>query len=390
VKPLDQVIRDRIAPVLKDAGFRRKGRLFWLETSSGGCATVDVISFRLGYHDAEFFVEIDVEPGVYSDFCSRRGAGGGGLWWDRLRVPGKPAGRMSDLWSINIDDDAAGQQLTETLRQALPQVLDLLDHKNMLAFVQKSPDSWRRIRPHRDVAITLLLAEEGPSAELDQRLAELEATDPTDKWAELSRDLAAFVRKRLAGESTGRADPAGVESAPGVGDIPIGSTGSFVLAGARDESDLAWIGGPTRIEASTATGGPWVAASYDDDEFWEHEQILTRLVQQTRRPALMALCLDSNFLGVVGLSPDGAWWSGVVDSAAANTAREEGLGEGYDNVVPEFSDTEESVVGAMAWARDAGLTPQESELRRIFTDGEWVQPADHYLGELLAAIGLDP
>jgi hypothetical protein len=193
VKALDQVLRDRIAPVLKEAGFSRKGRLFWLESAAGDRAFVSFGAFKLGQHDAEFFVDVGVLPTVYADFVTRDGDGvAGGLWTDRLQVPGKQTLAMRDHWSFDAGDDAAAQTLTESVRQVLPKLVHLLDRANLLAYVRDASTRPQeiKIQPRED-AVTLLLADQGPSAELEQRLAALEATDPDDV-------LVAFIRKRLA------------------------------------------------------------------------------------------------------------------------------------------------------------------------------------------------
>jgi hypothetical protein len=195
VKALDQVLRDRIAPALKEAGFSRKGRLFWLESPGGDRAFVSFGAFKLGQHDAEFFVDVAVLPAVYADFVTRDGGGvtvADGLWTDRLAVPGKQTLAMRDHWSFDAGDEAAAQTLTESVRQVLPKLVHLLDRANLLAYVRDPSTRPQeiKIQPRED-AVTLLLADQGPSAELEQRLAALEAADPDDV-------LVAFIRKRLA------------------------------------------------------------------------------------------------------------------------------------------------------------------------------------------------
>lgn len=166
----------------------------------------------------------------------------------------------------------------------------------------------------------------------------------------------------------------------------MGFTGTFVLAAAVAE-ELAWLGGS---EGDESFPGGWTALELaDEDVFWERDRVLTQLVDQTGRPALVALSLDSDFLGIVGRSPDGATWDGVVDAESAAVAREEGLEQEYDAVVPAFAGPEDAVAGALAWAGAAGMSPDEAELRRILTVTEWEQPADQYWPELLAALRVE-
>ena len=165
----------------------------------------------------------------------------------------------------------------------------------------------------------------------------------------------------------------------------MGFTGTFVLAAAVAE-ELEWVGG---YDDHESLPGGWTALVVgDEDVFWDRERILARLVQETGRPALLALSLDSDFLGIVGRTPGGASWDGVIDAESAAAAREEGLEEGYDGVVPEFSGPDDAVAGALAWAAAAGWSADEAALRRLFTVTEWEQPADQYWPDLLAALGL--
>lgn len=166
----------------------------------------------------------------------------------------------------------------------------------------------------------------------------------------------------------------------------MGFTGTFVLA-AADAEELEWVGG---YDDHESLPGGWTALVVgDEDVFWDRDRILARLIQETGRPALLALSLDSDFLGIVGRTPDGGSWDGVIDAESAAAAREEGLEEGYDGVVPEFSGPDDAVAGALVWARAAGLSADEEALRRIFTVAEWEQPADQYWPDLLAALGVD-
>ncbi len=194
VKALDQVIRERIAPVMKEAGFSRKDRLFWLESPAGDRAFVAFSAFKLGQRDAEFFVDVAVLPLVYADFITR--AGGSitavGLWNARLPAPGPRPLALGDHWSFDAGDEAAADHLTEAIRGVLPKLVHLLDLDNLLAYVRNPSTRPQEIRIQpRDNAVTLLLAEKGPSAELDGRLSALEAADPANP-------LVGSIRERLA------------------------------------------------------------------------------------------------------------------------------------------------------------------------------------------------
>ncbi len=166
----------------------------------------------------------------------------------------------------------------------------------------------------------------------------------------------------------------------------MGFTGAFVLAAAGAE-ELEWLGG---ADGDESFPGGWTALVLsDEDVFWERDRVLAQLVEQTGRPALVALCLDSDFLGIVGRTPGGRTWDGVVDAESAAAARAEGLEAEYDVVVPVFAAPEEAVAGAVAWADAAGISPDEAALRRLFEVTEWEQPADQYWPALLAALRVE-
>ncbi|GAA1955735.1 hypothetical protein GCM10009798_13720 [Nocardioides panacihumi] len=165
----------------------------------------------------------------------------------------------------------------------------------------------------------------------------------------------------------------------------MGFSGSFVLARSAP-GGIGWVGEPL---TATTYADSWTSASYDgEDAFWDRDRTLRRLVEETQSPALVGLCLDSDFLGVVGVSPDGATWNGVVYRDAAEEYREEGLEEEYDEVVPSFAPPDTAVAGALVWASHAGGLADEDALRRILTTSEWVQPADAFWEELVNALGV--
>jgi hypothetical protein len=387
VKPLDQVVRDRIAPVLKVAGFQRRGRTFWLDNDHGDRAFVEVYSFRLGINDAEFSVGLAVQPRIWFDFLNRDGAAErttSGLWSEALQGMNLAGGWAQ--WSFDLDDEVASRRLSSAVERAVPRLTHYLAPGNLLAYVRDPRERPTKLSTRSEIALTLLLASEGPSDELAARLVELEAQDP-EMWPGFDTPgLVSFIRARL--QAPRSAFPSSVEAVVGLGGGMV-KTGSAVLARVECVDDIGWIGEAAGLEEIPSLGGPWFAATYDDeDPFWNRDENLRRLVAETGRPALVAICLDNDFLGVAGQSPDGARWSGVVDAAAAADDREEGLEEGYDRVVPEFPEPREAVAGAVAWASAAGLVPDPDELLRIFSVTEWSQPASAYWDELLAALGL--
>ncbi|GAA1955728.1 hypothetical protein GCM10009798_13710 [Nocardioides panacihumi] len=177
-KPFDQVVRDRIAPVAKDAGYTKKGRLFIREDERGDRAVLEARQHRLGQHDAEFFLDVHVQPRIWRDYLTQDGGDThAGIWSDRLRPPGQRAGGMSDLWSFDLADEASGRVLSEAVAAALPALVRLLDADNLLPLVRAKNAATGR--PSATVAA--LLCTQGPSEELEALLSTLEQEDPDER-----------------------------------------------------------------------------------------------------------------------------------------------------------------------------------------------------------------
>jgi hypothetical protein len=208
VRVLDRTIRERIAPIMKAAGFKRKGRLFWLESAMGDRAFLWFSPFKLGEHDAEFFVDAGIVPAAYADFVTRDGDSavmtGTALWSLRLTVPGKQGYVGRDLWSFDAGDEEATEKLTATIRDVVPGLVQLLDPAHLLEHVRDPSTRPQEIRLPRQNAITLLLSEHGSADELEGLLVALEepGVDP-------SGDLAEFIRHRVAHRSEPSTEPNG-------------------------------------------------------------------------------------------------------------------------------------------------------------------------------------
>lgn len=168
----------------------------------------------------------------------------------------------------------------------------------------------------------------------------------------------------------------------------MGMTSGFALFADADPEVLAFLGEVEDAEKIESGHVVWWSALVDEDVFWARDEILLRIVEATGLPALLALTLDSDFLGVVGRTVEGTLWDGVVDREASEGYREEGLDEEYDVVVPEFAEPDDAVRGAVAWAEAAGLSADRSALEAMFFEHVWEKPADQYWTDLLSAFGL--
>lgn len=165
----------------------------------------------------------------------------------------------------------------------------------------------------------------------------------------------------------------------------MGFSGAFVLASTADPDGLSWLG---EYDECDRLEGDWVSFVFpDEDAFWEREETLAQLVDQTGRPALIGLTLDSDFLGVVGRTRDGTTWDGVVDRGAAAAYRAAALDEGHDAVIPEFSTSRIASANAREWAAAAGLEVDEAALVCLFSGEGIDRPAHLYWDDLLSALG---
>ncbi|WP_235532632.1 hypothetical protein [Nocardioides sp. Root140] len=195
MKPVDEVVRDRIAPVLRRAGFQRRRRHFWFDSASGDRAYVEVRPFKLGFREAEFFVDLGVQPRIWADWLGRDGGETRDvLWADRLMVPGRRP-PMADHWSFDLVDEPAGDLLATELSARLPEILGLLDPALLLGYARTLPRPGRKISVRPEIALAVMLATQGPSDELEQSLGAL-ATDPD--WVAFDTEFVAFVRGWIA------------------------------------------------------------------------------------------------------------------------------------------------------------------------------------------------
>lgn len=194
MKPLDQVVRDCIAPVLKESGFKKTGRLFTLERPDGNRAHVNVHPYRLGMNDAEFFLDLHIQPKIWRDLQERIGQQTYvGMWSSRLGPPNGKVGGSNELWRIDLGDKAAASELSQTIKSALPNFLQYLDVQVLADYVRNPADVLGKVRGEPERALALLLATQGPSAELDATLASLEQQVALQNGL-TGVELAAFLR----------------------------------------------------------------------------------------------------------------------------------------------------------------------------------------------------
>jgi len=191
VNPIDQVVRDVAAPVLKAAGYRRAGRNFRSVGSRGDVAIVHFGSNRLGWHDAEIIVDLAVAVQPHLDRFALQGTAvepgredvAYGFWRDRLWGPPKPDDTddvPSQHWGLDLEDDEAARRFAAALQEAATRLKNLAERENLIAAIRDPatiPQMFSIRTRHR--ALAMLLADEaGNGAELEQLLVEIESQEP--------------------------------------------------------------------------------------------------------------------------------------------------------------------------------------------------------------------
>lgn len=196
VNPIDALIAERVAPVLKQQGFKRKGRVFTFENGDGGRVFVRFHPYRLSREGAEFFLEVDVQPRVWRDWVSRDGTDQQrGLWASRVGPNGGRRGGALDIWSVDLDDEAAGGALGNTVAVVMPRMLSLLQSDAMADSVRNDADRANSpIQAGRLWALAACLAAEGPSLELNDLLCEIEETADGGDRHKFASEFVIFIR----------------------------------------------------------------------------------------------------------------------------------------------------------------------------------------------------
>ena len=190
MKPLDGFVGEVAAPLLRERGYKRSGRSFWLDAGSRhGVAFLGFQEFRLGRHDLEFFVNMSVtfpawRQWVYGDDDMAEPNEADGLWHNaRLAVPGKSWMQELHLWELDVADSAAVELFHSTLAVALDRLEYLTVRSNMIEALRRHELPIEEIGlPTERHAIARLLSEEGPSPELEEALTEIEAEQGRDEF----------------------------------------------------------------------------------------------------------------------------------------------------------------------------------------------------------------
>ncbi|HEY9286867.1 MAG TPA: hypothetical protein VIT43_02475 [Candidatus Dormibacteraeota bacterium] len=105
---------------------------------------------------------------------------------------------------------------------------------------------------------------------------------------------------------------------------------------------------------------------------------LASVVQATRMPALVAYVLDSDCAVLEAQTPAGLRWTAVLNRATAEAS--------YEGVADGVLPVDQVMAGAIGWANEAGLKPDQQMLSRALT--EQAVFVEDLFDELLVGLGI--
>lgn len=203
LESLKEALRDMVGPALRESGYKGSGRIWRSQTMVGDWVFVHVQTARFmtpAY--VKCTVNLGIVPAYWIDFMVSQGykrptAGGYGMEMLGSRL-GPSQGGQTGWWEVTDPQSAlaAAADIVDQLKSSgLPALARLMDRDILLASIQKGDLGIFRT-PEREVAQlaeALLMAERGPSAELDRLLRRL--IDDTPPW---KRDIIANAAEWIA------------------------------------------------------------------------------------------------------------------------------------------------------------------------------------------------
>jgi Domain of unknown function (DUF4304) len=214
------LLRDQLGPMLRTEGFRGSGPSWRLAHPSGNAALVYFQRARWNTADrVRFTVNLAVASKVVSDWQrgrepwlpakpSARGVGDCPLW---LRIGSVLEGERGDedrWWTITSGTslEPVATSVTEALRgKAIPMLREHLTDEALRRWLEDPkerlwpPDVWRLIY------LSVLLATQGPSTQLDQVLAQLHARAVRDRRPPWLAEHVTDMRQRAMAPGAGGA-----------------------------------------------------------------------------------------------------------------------------------------------------------------------------------------
>jgi len=185
---LDWLLANKVDPVLRPAGFRRKRRTYTLGRRPGRAVTVQFRSHSLP-DKISFFLEWGADPAVSTNDLDAAPIESGEPFYTRLAMPPELAGptgdRSHDTWKVPLSEaDRYADALAALLIQEyVPMWRGLMDRPKFglttgeeTYLIDATQPTWA---PAHRIALNFLTA---TADELDAHLRQLEEHYPTNHW----------------------------------------------------------------------------------------------------------------------------------------------------------------------------------------------------------------
>lgn len=184
MRAYDQFMRSTVAPLLKERGWKRKGRYLRKVSAEGDVAILHIHPFAMGLADLEMLVDGGVATQVNLRRISLHGTPpdrlmeAAALWQERLTGPARPDAPYDAPWLANVDGDPRLPAFLDALVAFADHLSELLDRERLLQVVREPATSMEHLQARpREVAVAMLLTYRGRSSELDQLMEHLKTLE---------------------------------------------------------------------------------------------------------------------------------------------------------------------------------------------------------------------
>lgn len=428
-KMLDRLLRQFMDPLLKPAGFARKGRKYRFESEHGDVLHVrftDSRIFTVSNTSVRWWIASAAMAGFDGIPAAEQDHGTVGPYEMQLPVPTTDPGQATDFASIlqqaaplfplfgpRRPHSYTGEWVSRTSHFSLPlnRGLEVFDEcaahaaafvsAGLLHIAQQVRDQRKLVgwlydqfpgSDYADTALSVLL-DTAPVTEMRALLPHFDAYIASFAGTAVNTtQLAAFrtyAQRRLAERDAGLRAAPRIEALESVGVFrwSRGFAGSYLLARwAGELSELPAIDSRTQgLEAAGEFGDGWrVGAVHADDLAEDAAGILAEVAEQTGAPALLAYCFEGAAV-LEGFSGLGGYWRGCLNREIMRNLAEE-VGEDFER---DFALVPEAVEHSAQWAQAAGWSPDREALVEVLSrdrpEGSSVEPL---LWRYFTALGL--
>jgi hypothetical protein len=211
IEYLKDALRETVGPALRAQGFKGSGSNWSLSSPRRDVAIVNVQRSQHGSSSETLFVinlAVVPEPWLAYQHAGRdlpkTVKESHGLWRDRLHPTTPSHVRGSEAWWSVTDAESAATATEDALQQlqrvGAPKLRELLDREALMASIRAGDLGFFRGESHRvlfDLALAVLLADEGRQADLDDVLDRL-ATGDDEQTRRAFERLRPWVAERVS------------------------------------------------------------------------------------------------------------------------------------------------------------------------------------------------